>query len=415
MIDPWRSWRSLLLLLLGSVGYAAFLFVWFSVPAWLTPISSQFGLSDTAAGVLVGAVPLTYVPFALASGLVIDRIGSRYAIGIGLFGVGLAHLGRGLAQSFPALLGLTLVLGVAGTGITFGLPKLVSERFPAEWSGTMSGVYLMGLYAGTAIAFGPGRGYIGPALGGWRPLFVWSGGLTAVGALLWIVLAGWLGRREPKWEQPAGGSDVGRSFTAASIVRDVRRVLTHRELLLLVVIGTMYLFTTHGLQGWLTAILARRGFDPTVAASVTSWLIIAQVAGTAVIPPLSDLLRNRRGMIAASGLLMFVGTAGLVLPTNSGPVALLAAISAAGLGIGGLATFVRSLSLEMEGLGADLAGTAVGLIFAVGEVGGFAGPFVIGTLEDLTGSFAPGLAVTALAGLVTVAAAIPLTGVEGSP
>jgi cyanate permease len=178
-----------------------------------------------------------------------------------------------------------------------------------------------------------------------------------------------------------------------------------------VIIGTMYLFVTHGLQGWLTVVMEDRGLAPARAATVTSGLIVAQLAGTITLPPLSDYLGNRRGVIAAAGALMTVGTAGILV--SGGRLAVVtASVGIVGVGIGGLATFVRSLPLEMEGIGSELAGTAVGLVFMVGEVGGFAGPFVIGFLEDVTGSFAAGLTLAALAGVVVVAATVPLCGVD---
>jgi nitrate/nitrite transporter NarK len=59
---------------------------------------------------------------------------------------------------------------------------------------------------------------------------------------------------------------------------------------------------------------------------------------------------------------------------------------------------------ELDGVGPALTGTAVGLVFAVGELGGFLGPFLVGSLFDLTGSYAPGLAVVAGACLVAVVA-----------
>jgi cyanate permease len=407
-----RPWGPYLLLAVGSVGYACYLFAWFSIAAYLTPISTELGLSNTAAGLLAGAVPLTYVPFALASGLVIDRVGSRRAIGLGLLVVGVAHVGRGVASTYPVMLALTLLLGVSGTGLTFGLPKLVSDLFPPERSGTMSSVYLVGLYAGTAGAFGPGRGLLGPMVGGWRPLFLWSGVVTVGVALVWLVLARGIGSR-PAVGADTDGTGATQTFSLASLLADVRRVVTHRNLLLLVVVGTMYLFVIHGLQGWLTVVLEGRGLAPARAASITSGLIVAQLLGTLVLPPLSDYLGNRRGVIAACGVFMSAGTGGILLLGGSVlPVAL--AVGAVGFGLGGLATFVRALPLEMDGIGSDLAGAAVGLVFMVGEAGGFAGPFVIGVLEDLTGSFAPGLLLATLAGLVVVAATIPLRGVDGS-
>lgn len=59
---------------------------------------------------------------------------------------------------------------------------------------------------------------------------------------------------------------------------------------------------------------------------------------------------------------------------------------------------------ELDGVGPALTGTAVGLVFAVGEVGGFAGPFLVGVLYDLTGSYVPGLAVVCVACGAAIAA-----------
>lgn len=404
--------RSYLLLGVASLGYACYLFSWFSVAAFLTPLADALDLSNTAAGVLNGAVPLTYIPFALLSGVVIDRVGSRRAIGVGLLVVGVAHAVRGLATTFPTMLALTLVLGLGGTGITFGLPKLVSDLFPSERSGTMSSVYLIGLYAGTAAAYGMGRTVLGPAVGGWRPLFIWSGVVTAGVAVAWLLFAHLLTAPSESGAGTTRAADSEQTFALASVLADVRRVVTHRDLLLLVVIGVMYLFATHGLQGWLTVILQRRGLSASVSATITSGLIVAQLAGTLVLPPLSDYFGKRRAVIVACGALIALGTFGLALVDRLTLVTVVLTIGSVGVGIGGLATLVRSLPLELPGIGARLTGTAVGLVFMIGEIGGFAGPFTIGLLEDVTGSYGPGLVAVGLAGVVVIVTALPLTSVD---
>ncbi|WP_254533264.1 CynX/NimT family MFS transporter [Natrinema gelatinilyticum] len=402
--------RAYLLLFVGTVGYGCFLFVWFSIAAFLTPITNQLGLSNTAAGFLNGAVPLTYVPFALLSGLVIDRVGASRAIGVGLLVVGIAHIGRGLATSFPTMLALTVLLGLGGTGLTFGLPKLVSELFPPEQSGAMSSAYLVGLYAGTAAAFSLNRAFLGPALGGWRPLFVASGLVTAAVALVWLAMTyGW---RHVAGTNAAEPSADGGSFSLESLLADARRVGTHRDLQLLVVVGVMYLFATHGLQGWLTVILERRGLATTTAATATSGLIVAQLVGTVVLPPVSDYLARRRAVIAACGVMIAGGTASVLLLGQLTLGTIVVTLGSVGVGIGGLATLVRSVPLNIDGIESRHAGTAVGLVFMFGEIGGFTGPFVIGTLEDLTGSFDPGLVLVSTAGLVVVLATIPMRSVQ---
>lgn len=68
-------------LVLGALSYTCYTFTWFSLPAVLSTLIEELGLTTTEAGLLVGAVPLVYVPLGLASGLVIDRIGPGSASG----------------------------------------------------------------------------------------------------------------------------------------------------------------------------------------------------------------------------------------------------------------------------------------------------------------------------------------------
>ena len=47
--------------------------------------------------------------------------------------------------------------------------------------------------------------------------------------------------------------------------------------------------------------------------------------------------------------------------------------------------------MDMPEVGAERMGTAGGLFFSIGEIGGFLGPFLMGYLKDLTGSFLSGI------------------------
>lgn len=379
-------------LLLGSASYACFTFAWFSLAAYLEPIATALGLSSLQAGVVAGAVPLTYVPLAVSSGLVIDWIGPRRAIAVGLVLVGLAQVTRALAGDFLGLLLPTLVLGVGGTGITFGLPKLVSLLYPSERTGTASSVYMVGSYVGMAGAFGLARTLLGPTLGGWRPLFRWSG-LVVVGfAVLWYLGAAGL---------PTAGTRAGRRRPTA-VREDVRAVVAHPGMRLLVVLGVLSLFVIHAVMGWLPTVLEARGFAPAVAATAATGLVVARLVGTVVVPPVSDALGERRGALVATGALLALGLGGLAV-SGAGLWRTVAAVLAAGVGLGGLLPFLRVLPIEFDDIGPGLTGTATGLVFSVGQVGGFLGPFLLGALYDATGTYAVGLGVLAAA---AVAAAV---------
>jgi cyanate permease len=392
------------LLTLGGLGYGTLLFVWFSLPAYLTPIIEELGLTGTQAGVLAGAVPLTYIPIGLASGLVIDRLGARLGIGVGIVLAGLGQIGRSFTVDFPTMLACTLLLGVGATGITFGLPKLASELYSPDQVGRAASVYLVGSYTGSATVFAFGRSVIGPALGGWRPLFLASGLATLGVAVIWAAAA---------WYVPAGRHETAEDgdFSLASLSADMRAVLGHRDLRLLVVLGTMYLLVLHGIQGWLVTVLETRGLDPGLAGTVTSLLVVGQVAGVLAVPAIAERLDRTREALVVCGGLACLGVLGL-LAEPTVVLLLVAPVMLIGLGMGGLSPLIRAIPVELDGIGPELTGTAVGIVFAVGEIGGFLGPVIIGSLRDVTGAFTPGLLMCAAGTLVAAGAGAAMSSLD---
>ncbi|WP_440763448.1 MFS transporter [Natronorubrum sp. DTA7] len=382
------------LVAVAALSYTCLMFVWFSLPAYLPVIIDDLGLSSTQAGMLAGAVPLTYIPLALFSGIAVDRIGPGRSLAVGVVIYGLAQIGRSVAPGFPSLLAATLLLGVGATAITFGLPKLVGVLFPPARTGRPSAIYLVGASAGSALVFAVGRPVLGPWLGGWRPLFFWSGVVAVVYGLGWLLVA-----RRARIDDRMADDD---SFSLGSVVADLRLVLSHRELQLVVVVGTMYLLLNHGLQGWLPTVLESRGFSPGLAGQATSLLIGAYVVGVLTVPELADRFEARRPALMGCGTVAFLGLLGVIAGDTGALVVV--GIVVTGLGVGGVSPLIRAIPPDLEGIGARLTGTAVGFIFAVGEIGGFFGPMLIGVFHDATGSFVPGLAVLAGGALVVVLA-----------
>jgi cyanate permease len=395
------SWRSYALVVTGTLVYTSLMFSWFSLPAYLPTIIDDVGLSGTEAGILAGAVPLTYIPLALFSGLAVDRIGPGRSLAVALLCIGTAQIARSAAPGFVGLLGTTIALGVGATLVTFGLPKLVSVLFAPEATGFPSSIYLVGASTGTATAFSLGRPLIGPALGGWRPLFFWTGVVVLAYAVVWLAVV---------WFSRLGNGDPDESTESAPMLGDIQTVLGHRQLRLVVVLGITYLLIIHGLQGWLPAILESRGLSAGRAGQTTTVLVGANVVGILTVPGLADRFDARRTAIMGAGAVAGLGVAGII---GGGLTPLVVAgIVGAGLGVGGLSPMVRAIPPALEGIGTRLTGTAVGLVFAVGEIGGFAGPFLIGLLRDVTGSFVPGLAVLAVSGIMAVLAGYRLDAVD---
>lgn len=107
---------------------------------------------------------------------------------------------------------------------------------------------------------------------------------------------------------------------------------------------------------------------------------------------MADRLGRRSGVVAGCGIACAGGT-GLLLFAQVPLIVPVAGVAAAGIGVGGLSPLIRLVPSEIDGIGPALTGTAVGVTFSAGQVGGFVSPFLIGSLQDVTGSYLPGLAI----------------------
>ena len=85
-------------------------------------------------------------------------------------------------------------------------------------------------------------------------------------------------------------------------------------------------------------------------------------------------------------LILAAGLATTLLHTSRGfPLAF--GLCLQGLARGAMMTVALLMLVEIPNVGPKRAGTAGGLFFTAAEIGGVAGPLVIGFLHDLTGDF----------------------------
>ena len=102
-----------------------------------------------------------------------------------------------------------------------------------------------------------------------------------------------------------------------------------------------------------------------------------------------------RGRIVAVMSLM-VAIVFLVVATGSGTT-LVTGLIIYGLSFCSILPILMLILMDLPEVGSRYMGAVTGMFFSVAEIGGFAGPFIVGTIKDLTGSFLMG--VSLLAGL----------------
>lgn len=159
----------------------------FGVVAPAIPLfAEQFGVSASAAGAVVSAFALMRLVSGLAAGRLVDLIGMRTGLIIGLAAVGISSLFAGLAQSYSQLL---ILRGIGGVGSAiFGVAAIsvVLHVAGAHIRGQAMSIYRSGFITG---------GIAGPAVGGavlglsYRaPFFLYAGTLVLSGVVALLFL-----------------------------------------------------------------------------------------------------------------------------------------------------------------------------------------------------------------------------------
>src|SRR5512135_1177251 len=180
--------------------FSAFLYfdisfmVWVLLGALANSIVPEFGLSDSQKGLMVAVPLLGGALLRLVLGVLTDHIGARRT---GILGMALTVIpllmGWLWADSFPKVLLVGLLLGVAGASFAAALP-LASRWYPPRYQGLAMGIAGAG-NSGTALAT-----FFGPRLAqawGWNAVF----GLALVPLLLTLVVFVIFAKDSP--QQPA--------------------------------------------------------------------------------------------------------------------------------------------------------------------------------------------------------------------
>jgi ACS family hexuronate transporter-like MFS transporter len=117
-------------------------------------------------------------------GYVLDTIGLKYGFALFATAWSLITMAHGLANSWPALMGLRGLLGLAeGSAHPAGM-KAVSEWFPAKERGLAGGMYNIGASMGSVLA--PPLVAWAILVYNWRAAFVIAGALGLVWVVLWL-------------------------------------------------------------------------------------------------------------------------------------------------------------------------------------------------------------------------------------
>jgi NNP family nitrate/nitrite transporter-like MFS transporter len=353
-----------LALALATLAFLVCFTVWGLISPLAPDFKERYGLTSTEVGILVAVPVLLGAVARVPLGLLTDRYGGRIIFTVLLLFTMLPLFLAGLTTSYVSLLGVAFLLGIAGASFAVGVP-MVSRWFPPEKQGMALGIYGLGT-GGTALA-----AQAAPRLWdafNWRAAFWGFIPVMAVMAVIWLLLA-----RDAPGPRPSG--------SLATRLAPFRRPMAW--------VLSLFYFVTFG------GFVAISVYLPTYLTEITDLTkkeAALRAAGFVVVAvlarPLGGVLSDRIGAAPLLNIVFIVVAALAVLLAFEPPWALLTIgflSMAAALGLGNGAVFKLVPTFFPKETGA-----VTGLVGAVGGLGGFFPPILMGIVRDVAGDYAIG-------------------------
>jgi len=186
--EPFRWW------LLAGVWllYMAFGLVATSLAPLVLIIEQDLNISHAQMGSVMGVWQLVYIFAALPCGVLLDRLGARYALLLGGLLIAASAFARSLALDYWGLLFAVMLFGLGGPIVSSGAPKVITTLFTGRDRGFAMGIYMTGPALGGVVALTLTHSVFLPGLGGdWRGLVQLWAGFCIAATVIWFALASW--------------------------------------------------------------------------------------------------------------------------------------------------------------------------------------------------------------------------------
>ena len=376
-------------------------------------MNRELGLSESAFGLGAGLFFVGYSIFEVPSNLILERVGARIWISRIMISWGIAAIAMSAVRGAESFFALRFILGAAEAGFFPGVILYLTYWFPAREQARSVALFMTATALAGVIA-GPVSGAILGMHGlarfsGWQWLFVLEG-LPAL--ILGIVVLRYLpdGPKTAAWlsddERAALCSrlEQERRLSTLEHRRSFAAAITNSNVWILSLVYFGIIFGLYGVTFWLPQIIGSLGRRSDFGIGMLSALpFIGAAVAMVLIGRSSDFNGERRWHFTISAS---IGAVGLILAAMTrSPFLSLVAISIAAAGIWG--TFGPFWAIASGSFTTTAAAGGIALINSIGNLGGFAGPYVVGIVKQASHSFTGGMLV--MAASVLGAAVLALT------
>jgi ACS family tartrate transporter-like MFS transporter len=370
-------------------------------------MNKDLAFSPTIFGFGAGLFFVGYALFQVPANLILEQLGPRRWIFCIMVAWGALSAANSLVQGAASFYALRFLLGVAEAGFFPGMILYLTYWFPRAHRARFIALFM----AAIPVSFIIGGPLSGAILGmdgvsnlaGWQWLFLLEGlpaCLLAFAVLKFLPdgppQATWLSADEKK-------TIVASLVTEASAEHhDLWPALCEPRVLALGLVNFGIQSGLYGVQLWLPQIVQAMGFSNLENGFVVALPFGVGMAAMILWGRSSDARGERIWHVALPKLLAASGFA--LAGIAQSDLLVLAALTLVLAGL--LAAFGPMYSLLSSFLSGTAAAGGIALVIAIGTLGGFMGPTIIGVLKEATGDYVASMA--ALAILLVCTAAIVL-------
>lgn len=330
-------------------------------------VRDEYQVTYTQIGLAFAAFNVVTAMFQTPAGFLVDRLGARALLIVGLAIGATAFVTMGLVNSFWMMVAM---FGVAGVGNTVYHPAdytLLSQHVSSDRIGQAFSVHTFAGMLGSAVA--PASLLLMESVWGWRGAFVGTGVLGFSVAMLLLLV---------------------RDSSNATIVAAIRtkpetsaaglRLLLSTPILLNLVFFVLLAMISGGLSNYsVVALGALYGTPVTTANAALSGNLLLSAIGV-LVGGLLVTRTKRHSMVATLGLTAMALSVALIAGVNLNSLALIATMSLGGFFSGLIMPSRDMIVREVTPPGSF--GKVFGFVTTGFNIGGIASPLIFGAIMD---------------------------------
>lgn len=360
-------------------------------------MNTEFGFTATIFGWGAGILFIGYFFFGVPSNLALQKYGARKWLALIMVVWGILSACMAFIQGTASFLCLRFLLGAAEAGFFPGVILYLTYWFPAKYRGVIISRFMfaqpIALMLGSALSgwiLGM-DGYMGVA--GWKWMFILEGlpsSVMGVIALSYLTdtpaKANWLKPTEREWLQST--LDEERAKVESTSKLSLMETMSNKRVIVLGIVYTSIVTGIYGINLWLPQIV--KGFGNLSSGQIgmiSAIPFLAAAIGMLLIGISSDKMQERKWHVTISMVIAGASLLGSAVSTN--PALTVFLLSVCSIGLYGCMPIFWTIPPTF--LAGTAAAAGIAFINAIGNLGGFVGPFVVGWIKDTTGSFMSGL------------------------